>query len=118
MRTKILPFLPGARGLEKGSAAPIQLPSAGIDNGRGFPEGNRVKVIRSYIKFGEPMFIFMLFTVEQREKDGPKYADKIAEINISRYFNQWNTRKHSAEIKQLATLLFIYSGNGHNNHKL
>ena len=26
------------------------------------------------------MFIFMLFTVEQREKDGPKYADKIAEM--------------------------------------
>lgn len=39
MTPKILPFLPGARGLEKGSAAPIQLPSAGIDKGRGFPEG-------------------------------------------------------------------------------
>lgn len=41
MRPKHLPFLPGARGLEKGSAAPIQLPSAGIDKGRGFPNGKR-----------------------------------------------------------------------------
>lgn len=39
-KMKTLPFLPGARGLEKGSAAPIQLPSAGIDKGRGFPKGN------------------------------------------------------------------------------
>ena len=39
-RPKTLPFLPSARGLEKGSAAPIQLPSAGIDKGRGFPKGN------------------------------------------------------------------------------
>jgi len=72
MRPKILPFLPGARGLEKGSAAPIQLPSAGIDKGRGFPEGNRVKVVRSYIKFGEPMFKFILFTVKKREQDTEK----------------------------------------------
>lgn len=40
MKPKTLPFLPDPRGLEKGSAAPIQLPSAGIDKGRGFPRDN------------------------------------------------------------------------------
>lgn len=36
----VLPFLPIARGLEKGSTAPTQFPSAGMDKGRGFPEKN------------------------------------------------------------------------------
>lgn len=40
VKPKTLPFLPDPRGLEKGSAAPIQLPSAGIDKGRGFPRDN------------------------------------------------------------------------------
>lgn len=82
-----MPFLPGARGLEKGSAAPIQLPSAGIDKGRGFPKGNRAKIMQNYIKFKRPMFKWILLTVKPRERYCNKQL-KMQKKNILRYYYQ------------------------------
>ena len=57
---KNLPFFPWPRGLAKGSTIPIQLPSAGIDRGRGLPSGTgEGKGLRVTFWLGESFPVFV-----------------------------------------------------------